>query len=130
MIINFKIFEDNFYQETFWYFELVVYDFSMINPSYTTTSDYSSLERVISYGKNIINDLNKKNINFRTYTNQVNQENVDGIIFLFKNKEDVPNFIKSQRLILSLDTYKEIWEGKEIPNNDLDLYFNAKKFGL
>ena len=130
MIINFKIFEDNFYQETFWYFELVVYDFSMINPSYTTTSDYSSLERVISYGKNIINDLNKKNINFRTYTNQVNQENVDGIIFLFKNKEDVPNFIKSQRLILGLSTYKEIWEGKEIPNNDLDLYFNAKKFGL
>ena len=125
MIINFKIFEDNFYQETFWYFELVVYD-----PSYTTTSDYSSLERVISYGKNIINDLNKKNINFRTYTNQVNQENVDGIIFLFKNKEDVPNFIKSQRLILGLSTYKEIWEGKEIPNNDLDLYFNAKKFGL
>ena len=123
------MFEDNFYQEDFWYFEIAVNDYSSIK-QYQALSFLDTFDKVVKYCKTLIEVLNSKNINFRTYTNQVNQENVDGIIFLFKNKEDVPNFIKSQRLILGLSTYKEIWEGKEIPNNDLDLYFNAKKFGL
>ena len=129
MIIHFKMFEDNFYQEDFWYFEIAVNDYSSIK-QYQALSFLDTFDKVVKYCKTLIEVLNSKNINFRTYTNQVNQENVDGIIFLFKNEKDIPDFIRSHKLNISHDIYKRRWEGTEIPDNDLDLYFNAKKFGL
>lgn len=129
MITKFKLFE-NFYEDgNFWYIEIAVNDYSAFSP-YLAPADFDTLDNVIKYAKEVIETLNKSGVEFKVYTNNTELKDVDGLIFLFKNEKDIPDTMKGHLLNLTPQVYSNVWEGREISDNDLDRFFNSEKFGL
>jgi len=123
MITKFKLFEgkiirnlnDPFFKETEMYF-LEIRE---------NGHEGFTMHQVIELSKKLVDILNKNNIIFRTYF----FEN-KSVIFLFNS--DISDKIELDINLTSVKTFHILDHLFDflIPNNDIDLYFDTKKYNL
>jgi hypothetical protein len=125
-----KISIDNFYQpEIMYYISFCEGESKSTVKNKDGKLDYfKNLDDVIEYSKELVKKFNSEKLNFKVYYDENGDDPI--IYFLFKRQKDVPKIYQPYPLELSEENYLVGWKPDEIPNNDLDLFFDVKKYNL